>query len=139
MSTDINIMGDPTNDRPLLAIDGPCIEGIMTLTQKIMILLLSDQDTETYGTRVPAILRDSANVDPSILSNVFTTAMADVREILDETYLEDTPDDERLDSYVIEVTNTNEDTISVDITITAISGDSTELKMPIDATSKEST
>ena len=137
MSLDINILGDLSNDQPLLALDGTCVEGIALLVQKVMILLLSDERTERFGTGVPQILRNSANIDSGVVSNIFTTALADVKDILDNNTPAGTPNDERLASYTHEVEVLEGSSVSVSITITALSGDTTELKLPIDAQFKE--
>lgn len=135
MTYDINILGDLTNAQPAFVINGTCIEGVAKLVQRMIIILLSDNETETIGTDVPRVLRGSTTASPEVVDNIFRIALADVAEQL--TYEDDTPDDERLDSYDYTVERTDDYTFFIDITITAVSGDSTVAKLPIDFTAKE--
>lgn len=135
MTYDINILGELTNDRPALVIDGTCIDGVAKLVQRMMIILLSDGTTERLGTDIPSLLQSITTASPEVVDNVFRIALADVAEQL--TYEDDTPDDEKLASYEYTVEKTDEFTFFIDITITAVSGDSTVAKLPIDFTAKE--
>ena len=135
MTYDINILGDLTNDRPSLVIDGTCIDGVAKLIQRMMIILLSDKTTESIGTSIPGLLNSITTASPEVVDNVFRIALADVAEQL--TYTDDTPDDEKLSSYEYTVEKTDEFTFYIDITITAVSGDSTVARLPIDFTAKE--
>jgi hypothetical protein len=135
MTYDINILGDLNNPKPAFYIDGTVIEGVAKLVQRMMIILLSDRETEGIGTSVPRVIRESTTASPEVVDNVFRIALADVAEQL--TYEDDTPDDERLDSYEYTVEKTDDFTFFIDINIRAVSGDSTVAKLPVDFTTKE--
>jgi hypothetical protein len=137
MTYDINILGELTASSPAYTFDGTCIDGIAKLVQRFMIVLFSDNRTETYGTDIPRILEQVNIVDMGALDNIFRIAMADVSEILTANTPAGTPDDEVLQGYDFILENTDEDEVFIEITITALSGDSTVAKLPTDFTIKE--
>jgi hypothetical protein len=137
MTFDQNILGDIRNEQPSFKLDGTCIEGVVKLTQRIMIILFSDEETETIGTGLPRALRSVTTASPEQVDNILRIALSDVVEILDATYEEDTPDDEKLADYDFTIDHDETATFDVVLTITAVSGDTTVAQLPINFTDKE--
>ena len=135
---DINVLGNLNAPQPSLTVDGTCINGIAKLVQKVMIVLLSDERSDFYGTYIPQMLSGSNVPDSGAVENIFNIAMTEVSDVIKGAYTSETPDDEKLASYAISFGDSEEDTISVNIKITAVSGENTVLKFPQPFINKES-
>ena len=72
---DINTLGNLTDPQPDLTVDGTCINGIAKLVQKVMIILLSDENNDYYGTYIPSMLSGSNVPDSGAVEIIFNIAM----------------------------------------------------------------
>jgi len=131
MTSDINILGDITNSQPALAMDGTFLVGSIKLVQKILILLLTDVETDPFGrgTRIPS-LAGMGTVDMGQLEGIFRIAMTDVKVQLDASYLADTPDDEKLEIINVELSRLEPDYIQAVLVITTQDGETTTIELP---------
>ncbi len=132
MTYDMNVLGDITDSEPDLDLDGTMITGIVKLAQKVLTMLLTDKDTDPMGrgTRIPSLLVGANNIDPGKLENVFVIALGDIKEQLATTYLEGTPDDEKLSSAKVTLQDVEPDWVQAIISITAVSGETTTIEVP---------
>jgi len=131
MTFDINILGDITELRPDLAMDGTFLEGSVKLVQKILILLLTNVETDPFGrgTRLPT-LTGMGTVDMGQLEGIFRIAMSDVKGQLDASYLADTPDAEKLDIINVELTRPAPDHVKAVLVIKTMDGETTTIELP---------
>ena len=131
MTSDINILGDIRESQPALAMDGAFLQGSVKLVQKVLILLLTDVETDPFGrgTRIPA-LTGMGTVDMGQLEGIFRIAMSDIKGQLDATYLAATPDDEKLAVINVELTRPEPDYIKAVLTIETQAGETTTIELP---------
>ena len=132
MTYDMNVLGDITQQKPALDVDGTVITGIVKLAQRVLTLLLTDIETDPMGrgTRIPTLLVGANNIDEGQLNNIFVIALGDVKDQLESTYLDGTPDDERLSSAKVILEKIEPDWIEAIISITAVSGENTTITVP---------
>jgi len=136
MRYDLAILGNPSQTSPDLAVDGTAATGVYKLMQRVMILLLTDQEAPdnpgSLGTLIPSLLGGGNVLDPETMGNLFSTAITDIKDSLIANITPDTPADEvlkEIKSYV-RVAETAADEVSVEIVVTAQSGDTTTAVIP---------
>ena len=131
MTSDINILGDIRESQPALAMDGTFLQGSVKLVQKVLILLLTDVETDPFGrgTRIPS-LTGMVTADMGQLEGIFRIAMSSVKTQLDVSYLPDTPDDEKLTQIDVKLTRPEADHIKAVLIIQTQAGEPTTIELP---------
>jgi hypothetical protein len=134
MTYDMNILGDLRDPMPDLSMGstGTLITGAVKLAQKVLVMLLTDKETDSMGrgTRIPGLLMGASNLDLGQLEGILVIALGDVKDQLDATYLPGTPDDERLTGSKAFLEVIEADWVKVTIAITTASGESTTIQIP---------
>lgn len=125
----INILGDGKNGVTAQSFNGQYVTGPLKLAQRVMILLLSNEETEPRGTRLPLVLSGMANMDIGKLEGTIDISMSKVAEYLEE---DETPDDETLSKYALELQQGDDSTqVSARLELTTVSGSTAEIVLPL--------
>jgi hypothetical protein len=134
MSVDINILGDPHQRHAAMRVDGTAIYGIQKLVQRSLILLYTDiEDTVRLGvgTGLPRGDQTRNNYDVSELQMLFEIALGKVQSILLSSTALETPLDERIKSFQVEVENTDRGEVSMGITVLSQADTTFIVRVPV--------
>jgi hypothetical protein len=141
MAYDLNIMGDPDNENTALAVDNTAIDGIVALTQRCMILLLTDSSVPEnlgVGTTLPSYLKTVGNrPNNDELQNWFNIACQTVKNDLVSSQSQDLPADQKLADLDVTFAEGENDTAYIVIRVESEAGTTYEIKYPVDDIYKE--
>lgn len=110
-----------------ISFTGKPLTGAALLSQRLLIILLTNVDEllrEQEGTLIPSLFYDGANgYEDSTIQNLLAIATAKTVEYYNDTLTEDTPDTERIASYVVDHFSRVLDTIEIAMTLTTAAGE----------------
>jgi hypothetical protein len=134
MSFDASILGNVERKISLLAFDNTACEGVYKLVQKTLILLFSDSSSpynRGYATTLAQDLKGGI-ADMEIVRNFFNIALSQVKRALQQSTALDAPDDEKLQSYQLQMTPGSRGDMVATITVTSQAGTSASVKVPVE-------
>lgn len=137
MSYDLAILGNPEQTVPDLTINNTANDGAYKLLQRVMILLLTDTNAENnpggVGTDIPSLLRGGNVPEPETLSNLFATALVEIKTALLSGITPESTEDEipeTLKAFVIPNEEPS-DTVTVEIQVLTRAGTEVTVSVPI--------